>query len=61
MNDFKEYSKNLADHEEKNSRSFLEPRERLLMNAGYRLNWIGDYIANPNIEFKLKDMDLAKI
>ncbi len=52
MDDFEKYIKNLADHEDEKSKSFLDSRKRILVNAGIRLNWIGDFIANPKIKYK---------
>lgn len=60
-NDFEKYIKELADHEDGKSQRVLGPRERILVNAGIRLNWIGDYLANPDIEFKKKEIPLRKI
>jgi hypothetical protein len=52
MNDFEKYIIDLANHEDEKSKSFLDPRKRILVNAGIRLNWIGDFLANPNIKYK---------
>jgi len=61
MDNIDKYLESLADHEEEKAHDYLTPRERLLINAGYRLNWIGDYVANPDIEFELKDLELNSL
>lgn len=52
MNDFEKYIQDLADHEDEKSKSSFDPRKKILVNAGIRLNWIGDFLANPNIEYR---------
>jgi hypothetical protein len=50
MTDFENYLYHLALHEEEKSQLLtIDPREKILINAGIRLNWMGDYLANPNI------------
>lgn len=61
MNDFEKYIKDLADHEDEKSKSFLDPRGRILINAGIRLNWIGDFLANSNIKFKKREVPISQI
>jgi len=61
MNDFEKYIENLADHEDDKSKSFLDPRTRILVNAGIRLNWIGDFLANPNIRYKKIEVVITKV
>lgn len=61
MDDFEKYLEDLAKHEDKKSKSFLDPRKRILVNAGIRLNWIGDFLANPNIKYKRKDISINHV
>jgi hypothetical protein len=61
MNDFEKYIEELANHEDGKSKSFLDPRERILVNAGIRLNWIGDFLANPNIKYKKTEVSINQV
>lgn len=61
MTKFEKYIENLANHEDNKSKSFLDSRGRILVNAGIRLNWIGDYIANPKIKYKKINIPTDKI
>lgn len=61
MNDFETYLEELADHEEEKGQSSLDPRQRILVNAGIRLNWMGDFLANPKIQYKKVEVPLQKI
>lgn len=61
MNDFEKFINTLADHEDEKSKSFLDSRKRILVNAGIRLNWIGDFLANPNIEYKKIDVPINQV
>lgn len=61
MNDFEKYIEDLADHEDEKSKSFLDPRKRILVNAGIRLNWIGDFLANPNIKYKKTEVSINQV
>lgn len=61
MNKFEKYIDVLATHEDKKSKSFLDPRGRILVNAGIRLNRIGDFISNPNIKYKLTSVSVNKV
>ncbi|NTU99401.1 hypothetical protein HGA64_05375 [Candidatus Falkowbacteria bacterium] len=61
MTKFEEYLSNLADHEEESSLAKLDPRSKILVNAGVRLNWMGDFIANPKIKYKKKRIPINKI
>jgi len=61
MTKFEKYIKDLAAHEERKSMPFLNPRMQILVNAGIRLNWIGDYLANPKIRFRKIKISVDKI
>jgi hypothetical protein len=61
MNDFEKYLHDLAKHESKKSKSFLDSRKSILVNAGIRLNWLGDFLANPRINYKKKDVAVENI
>ena len=61
MTEFEKYIKDLAAHEERKSKPFLNPRMRILVNAGIRLNWIGDYLANPKIRFRKIKVAVDKV
>jgi hypothetical protein len=63
MTDFETYLHNLAAHEQAKSLQLLnDPRHLILVNAGVRLNWMGDYLANPNIVWsELTEMDVNDI
>ena len=61
MNDFEKYIQDLANHEDEKSKSFLDPRKRILVNAGIRLNWIGDFLANPKIKYEKKEVPTGKV
>jgi hypothetical protein len=62
MTTFEKYLKALADHEDKKTLT-LDPnfRNRILINSGARLNWIGDFLANPKNKFKKVSLPLEKI
>jgi hypothetical protein len=50
MTSFETYLYNLAKHEQSKSQDLLvSSRNQILVNAGVRLNWMGDFFANPNI------------
>lgn len=61
MTKFEKYIENLASHEDKKGKSLINARERILVNAGIRLNWIGDYIANPKIKYRKIDISVDKV
>ncbi|MBU4369792.1 hypothetical protein KKG58_03480 [Patescibacteria group bacterium] len=61
MNDFEKYIRELAAHEDKKNKFFLNPRKRILVNAGIHLNWIGDFLANPSIKYKKVKILINKI
>lgn len=59
--EFEKYLENLSKHEdEKNSRN-IDARTRILINAGISLNWIGDYLANPAIKFRMLNVPVQNI
>jgi len=61
MTKFEKCIKDLAAHEERKSMPFLNPRMQILVNAGIRLNWMGDYLANPKIRFRKIKISVDKI
>ncbi|NTW22177.1 hypothetical protein HGA34_01370 [Candidatus Falkowbacteria bacterium] len=61
MNKFEKYLSDLAAHEESKSKKQLDPRGRILVNAGVGLNWIGDYLANPKIKYRKIKLPVEKI
>lgn len=61
MNEFDEYLCGLADHEDEWNKKNLGPRERILVNAGVRLNWLGDFLANPKIKYKKIDLPVDQV
>jgi len=61
MTKFVKYIESLAAHEESKCRAFLNPRMQILVNAGIRLNWIGDYLANPKIKFRYGKIAVDKV
>ncbi len=58
---FEEYLHTLADHEDMKNREKLNPRERILVNAGIRLNWMGDFLANPAITYEKSEIPVNEI
>ncbi len=62
MDKFEHYLEKLADHEEKKSKFYLsDSRARILVNAGIRLNWLGDFLANPEIKWEERELPIEKI
>ncbi|MBU4216849.1 hypothetical protein L6270_03410 [Candidatus Parcubacteria bacterium] len=61
MNQFEQYLENLGKHEDEKSKSLLDSRGLILVNAGIHLNRIGDYIANPKIKYKKIRIPMEKI
>jgi len=61
MTKFEKYIKNLAIHEEKKNKFFLNSRNKILVNAGIGLNWIGDYVANPKIKYRKTSISVDKV
>jgi hypothetical protein len=61
MNSFEKYLQNLANHESERNKLFLDSREKILVNAGIRLNLIGDFISNPKIKYKLKSIPINRV
>jgi len=56
-----QFLENLADHEEEKVQKEQDTRQKILMYAGARLNWIGDYVGNPNIKWEEKELELDQI
>jgi hypothetical protein len=62
MTEFDTYLANLAQHEREKSRSLTsDPRNEILVNAGVRLNWLGDFFANPSIVWVKQTFDVNYI
>jgi hypothetical protein len=61
MNEFETYLEKLADHEKKKCKALMSSRERILVYAGIRLNWLGDLLANPDIRYDKKDVPVNKV
>ncbi len=61
MSKFEKYIKDLSNHEVKRTEKFLTPRNKILVYAGINLNWLGDYLANPNIKYKKVVIPVEKI
>ncbi len=61
MQDFDHYLQELADHEDEKGRSLIDARGRILVNAGIRLNWIGDAVANPEIRYESQDVSVDSV
>ena len=62
MDKFKKYLEQLANHEDKKPDFYLRnSRTRILVNAGIRLNWLGDFFANPEIKWKEQELSLERI
>lgn len=63
MTKFEKYIISLAKNEERKANHFLinGPRDRILVNAGIALNWIGDFFANPKIKWAEKELPIEKI
>ncbi len=56
-----DFLKNLAAHEEEKVKEEQDSRQRILMYAGARLNWMGDYMGNPDIEWREEELELDQI
>lgn len=63
MDAFGRYLAELAAHEEEKTKPYLEedPRRRLLVFAGARLNWIGDFLANPAVRWEERTIPVDDI
>jgi len=62
MTTFEKYLQELAKHEDKKTFSLeRDPRSRILVNSGVRLNWIGDFLSNPKNKFKKISIPVEKI
>ncbi|MDD2566090.1 MAG: hypothetical protein PHY51_04625, partial [Candidatus Gracilibacteria bacterium] len=60
MGNFEKYLGSLSDHELEKYFN-ITPREKLLALSGIALNWIGDFVSNPNIRFKEIEVDIRDI
>lgn len=57
MTTFEQYLQDLADHEEEKSRPLLaDPRVKIRVYGGMRLNWLGDFFGNPNIKWQEQEL-----
>ena len=62
MDQFEKYLTELAIHEQEITTQILkDPREVILVNSGVRLNWIGDYLSNPNLKWTKKTIPIENI
>jgi hypothetical protein len=63
MINFDDYLLSLAKHEEEKTNQFLtDPRGKILVHAGVRLNWMGDFFANPELKWsKQTTLDINQI
>lgn len=62
MREFEKYLKGLANHEENKSEDYLsDPRNKILVNAGIHLNWLGDFFANSNIKWEKRVISIDDI
>lgn len=62
MTAFGKYLQALANHEDnKTAALHTDARSRILINSGVRLNWIGDFLANPKNKFKKISIPVEKI
>jgi len=62
MSKFEAYLKELAQHEKEKTKGFLkDPQQTILVHAGISLNWLGDFFANPEIEWVRKSLLVEKI
>lgn len=59
--DFDQFLENLASHEKEKVTKEQDDRQKILMYGGARLNWLGDYLANPNIKWEERDIEIDKI
>lgn len=62
MSKFEDYLRELASHEAEKSDSILQdPRTTILVHAGIRLNWLGDFFANPAIKWVEREVPIEQI
>lgn len=61
MTDFEQYLQELANHEEKKAQQTMSAREKILLYAGFQLNWMGDLLSNPKIKYKQITVPLEEI
>lgn len=61
MDEFNSYLQDLASHESFKTNTTLDSRQKILVNAGVQLNWMGDFLANPKIEYQRLEVPLNKI
>lgn len=59
MDDFEQYLESLSQNEEK--KSTLNSREKILVYSGVHLNWMGDFLANPNINYTKKQIPIEQV
>ena len=59
--DFERYLEDLNIHEEEKRKKELDTRQRIIINAGIGLNWIGDFLGNPNFKWELQEFPVEKI
>ena len=61
MTEFDQYLSRLAQHEIKKSTSTLDARSIILIYAGVQLNSLGDYLANPSLNWTKKIVPIENI
>jgi hypothetical protein len=62
MNTFEDYLEKLAEHEVETAFERLpDPRDRILVAAGVKLNWLGDYFGNDKIRWELQNIPVENI
>lgn len=59
---FEKFLEKLAAHEVKKSEPLLQDSGKvILVHAGIRLNWLGDFLANPDIKWEERDLAIKEI
>ena len=62
MDDFERYLEKLAGYEEEKAKEVLKsPRDKILVYAGVHLNWLGDFLGNPDIKWVKKKISVNNI
>lgn len=59
---FEKYLQRLARYEAKKAEPYLEdPRRAFLVHAGIHLNWLGDFLGNPKIQWRKRAIPVDAI
>ncbi|MBI4032490.1 hypothetical protein HY374_02170 [Candidatus Berkelbacteria bacterium] len=61
MIDFASYLTRLVEHERAKTLKELDPRTELILHAGRGLNWLGDYLGNPDMTWELRELPVDTI